>query len=448
MSGKENGLFDPKLIEELLRKLAMGDPLSEKQQKEMKDYKFWKTQPVPLFDEKSQADGPIDSVRTPDDIPDTPLKLLSSFEWVTLDVENEDDLDQIYTLLYENYVEDVDSTLRFKYSHDFFKWALKPPGWRKDWHVGVKVKGSGKLVGFISAVPMTLNLKKGATEFPCVEINFLCIHKKLRDKRLAPTLIKEITRRVNKQNIWQALYTAGVVLPAPVSVCRYTHRPINWSKLHDVGFSHLPQGESKSSMIAKYALPSETKTKGWREMKLEDVDQVHALITEYQKRFDIVQVFSKEEISHWLLDVNSCNPENKVICSYVVENSDGRITDFISYYLLPFTILNDKTHNELGIAYLFYYATDLADKDGYKKRLISLVNDALVTAKKLNVDVFNCLTSQDNNLFIDEAKFAPGDGYLNYYLFNYRTKTISGGINVESKEILKNSTSGVGVVML
>lgn len=30
-----------------------------------------------------------------------------------------------------------------------------------------------------------------------VEINFLCVHKKLRDKRLAPLLIKEITRRVN-----------------------------------------------------------------------------------------------------------------------------------------------------------------------------------------------------------------------------------------------------------
>ena len=30
-----------------------------------------------------------------------------------------------------------------------------------------------------------------------VEINFLCVHKKLRSKRLAPVLIREITRRVN-----------------------------------------------------------------------------------------------------------------------------------------------------------------------------------------------------------------------------------------------------------
>lgn len=448
MADKEKGLFDPKVIEELFRKLAMGGPLTEKQQKEMKDYKFWKTQPVPLFDEKLLSEGRIDKARSPEDIPDSPLPLLSEFEWVTMDVENEAELEQVYTLLYENYVEDVDSTLRFKYSHDFFKWALKPPGWRKDWHVGVRVKGSGKLIGFISAIPMSLHLKNGNKTFPGVEINFLCVHKKLRDKRLTPILIKEITRRVNKQNIWQALYTAGVVLPAPVSVCRYTHRPINWSKLYDIGFSHLPQGETKSSMVAKYALPGETKTKGWREMKAEDVDEVHALLTEYQKRFDIVQVFTKEEVAHWLMDVNSVNPENKVIRSYVVENGDGKITDFISYYLLPFTILNDPTYNELGIAYLFYYATDLSDKDNYKARLTSLVNDSLVTAKKLGVDVFNCLTSQDNNLFINDAKFAPGDGFLNYYLFNYRTKPINGGIDSESREISKDSTSGVGVVML
>ncbi len=36
-----------------------------------------------------------------------------------------------------------------------------------------------------------------------VEINFLCVHKKLRAKRLAPVLIKEVTRRVNKMGVWQ-----------------------------------------------------------------------------------------------------------------------------------------------------------------------------------------------------------------------------------------------------
>jgi glycylpeptide N-tetradecanoyltransferase len=54
-----------------------------------------------------------------------------------------------------------------------------------------------------------------------VEINFLCVHKGLREHRLAPILIKEITRRVNLTNVWQAVYTAGVLLPRPIAKCRY-----------------------------------------------------------------------------------------------------------------------------------------------------------------------------------------------------------------------------------
>ena len=53
------------------------------------------------------------------------------------------------------------------------------------------------------------------------EVNFLCVHKKLRSKRLAPVLIKEVTRQCNLKGVFQALYTAGVLIPTPVSSCRY-----------------------------------------------------------------------------------------------------------------------------------------------------------------------------------------------------------------------------------
>lgn len=44
---------------------------------------------------------------------------------------------------------------------------------------------------------------------------------------------------MNLQDIWQAAYTAGVVLPKPVASCRYYHRSLNPKKLIDVGFSAL-----------------------------------------------------------------------------------------------------------------------------------------------------------------------------------------------------------------
>ena len=38
--------------------------------------------------------------------------------------------------------------------------ALKPPGWLKEWHCGVRVEKSGKLVGFISAIPANIRIYK------------------------------------------------------------------------------------------------------------------------------------------------------------------------------------------------------------------------------------------------------------------------------------------------
>jgi glycylpeptide N-tetradecanoyltransferase len=82
------------------------------------------------------------------------------------------------------------------------------------------------------------------------EINFLCVHKKLRSKRLAPVrqnnkvlcnkfitiqvLIKEVTRRVHRTGIAHAVYTAGILLTQPVSECIYYHRSLNIKKLVDV----------------------------------------------------------------------------------------------------------------------------------------------------------------------------------------------------------------------
>lgn len=58
-------------------------------------------------------------------------------------------------------------------------------------------------------------------ELKMVEVNFLCVHKKLRSKRVAPVLIKEITRRVHQQGISQAVYSTSAVLPKPIATCRY-----------------------------------------------------------------------------------------------------------------------------------------------------------------------------------------------------------------------------------
>ena len=68
----------------------------------------------------------------------------------------------------------------------------------------------------------------------------------------------------------------------------------------------------------------------------------------------------------------------------------------------------------------------------------------MIMAQTHSFDVLNALTLMDNNMFLTDQKFGPGDGYLNYYLYNWSTAPIDGGMTSTSER----ESSGVGVVML
>ena len=115
-------------------------------------------------------------------------------------------------------------------------------------------------VGFITGVPASLRVNGAAIE--AAEINFLCVHKKLRAKRLTPLLIKEVTRRVNLTGVWHAAFTAGVVIPKPAATCRYYHRSLNPKKLIEVGFSSLNARSTMTRTIKLNKLPDVAQTPG------------------------------------------------------------------------------------------------------------------------------------------------------------------------------------------
>jgi hypothetical protein len=49
---------------------------------------------------------------------------------------DEEIVSEVYNLLNENYVEDDDNMFRFDYSREFLNWALTPPGFQRDLHLG------------------------------------------------------------------------------------------------------------------------------------------------------------------------------------------------------------------------------------------------------------------------------------------------------------------------
>ncbi|ALC44927.1 Nmt [Drosophila busckii] len=370
-----------------------------------KKYTFWSTQPVMKPNEQVIESECIEPNKDISEIRAEPYTLPSGFKWDTLNLNDEKSLKELYMLLNENYVEDDDSMFRFDYQPEFLKWSLQPPGWKRDWHVGVRVEKSGKLVGFISAIPSKLRAYDKVLKV--VDINFLCVHKKLRSKRVAPVLIREITRRVNLTGIFQAAYTAGVVLPTPVSTCRYWHRSLNPKKLVEVRFSHLARNMTMQRTVKLFKLPDQPKTKGYRRITPKDMDKAHKILEGYLKRFNLCPVFSKEEFRHWF------TPREGIIDCFIVVDDAGNITDMTSYYCLPSSVMHHPVHKTVRAAYSFYNVST-------QTPLLELMNDALISARNVQMDVYNALDLMENKEFFVPLKFGAGDGNLQYYLYNWR----------------------------
>jgi glycylpeptide N-tetradecanoyltransferase len=373
-------------------------------------------QPMPHGERTEHPEGPIIANKPASELRQEPYSMPAGFEWANVDIQDESQRLELYNLLANNYVEDDDALFRFDYSQEFLLWAVTPPHFNPDFLFGVRSSKTKKLVAFISGIPAKIKVHE--MEVDIVEINFLCVHKKLRAKRLAPVLIKEVTRRVNLTGVFQAVYTAGTVLPVPVASARYYHRSLNPKKLVKVGFSRpTNQRMTTARMVKIYKLPDAPSTPGLRPMEEKDVDAVHTLLNNYLDQFKLKILFSKDDIRHWLL------PRDKVINSYVVETTgkkkkETKITDFISFYHLPSSILH---HNDtLYAAYSFYnVATSVS--------LQVLMKDALILAKQTGSDVFNALDLMENKPVFEPLKFGMGDGTLQYYIYNWACPDMEPG---------------------
>lgn len=381
-------------------------------------HEFWSTQPVPQNKKELievDEDGPID-LKASEKLRHTPYELPEGLCFSDFDIDSEEHLGELYHLLCENYVEDYDSLFRFEYSKEFLKWALKAPGWKKEWHVAIRSNQENefKLMAFICAIPCKFRIRNNP--LCSVEVNFLCIEKSLRCKRLAPILIKEVTRRVNLDGIFQALYTAGIPLPEPIGTAQYYHRPLNFSKLLQCGFTYLPVGKTVEQMENYYKLPSKSAF-SIRPLREADLPRVMELLEGYLKKFPLAHQLDLEECRHWFL------PQEKVIYSYVVYEGEDEtvISDFFSFYSIPSSILNqpDIPHKTIEVAYLFYYSVSA------EIRLLPLIKTVLQEAAKLGFDVLNCLNLMDNDEHLMNAlKFGAGDGQLRFYLYNWKTKPL------------------------
>ena len=118
---------------------------------------FWDSQPVPKAYETiddSMVDKAIDVEKTVQEVKAQPYNLPGGFVWANIDFSDKAQVQEVYELLTQNYVEDDDNMFRFDYSIEFLQWAVTPPGYKKEWLFGVRGGKKNKLYGFISGIPV------------------------------------------------------------------------------------------------------------------------------------------------------------------------------------------------------------------------------------------------------------------------------------------------------
>ncbi|KAM9774248.1 glycylpeptide N-tetradecanoyltransferase 1-like [Syngnathus typhle] len=392
-------------IQRALHLFSFGQTMPKTLQQAMRrTYKFWDTQPVPKLGEIVISRGEITESEA--SAPEEPYSLPGGFSWDTLDLSGPSAIRELCTLLNENYTEEDDNTVTSDFSEEYLRWVLQPPNWLAQWHCGIRVEANKKLVGFIAAVPAHVHV--GDTEKRMAQIKFLCVHKKLRLKRMTPVLIRELARRVRRQGVCQAVYTASVVLPTPLSSSGLCHRPVNFRKLTELQYPGIPGGVPLQRALKFYRLPENTKTPGLRPMTKDDVERMHELLRTNLSKFHLRASWSLEEVSHWFL------PREGVVDTYVVEAADGALTDVVSFYQISSKVLNHQLHSSMRAAHLFYAAS------AANGNLLQLMEDTLVLVKSKGFDIIIAADVMDNQRFLEKLKFSFSGKRLHYYLYNWR----------------------------
>lgn len=363
----------------------------------MDKHRFWKTQPIIDIKTKIEENGVIEEVNLENERKE-PYNLPDGYVWSDLDLNNDKDINELKTFLDENYVGDNTSNFRFAYSKESLKWYLQCPNYFPELFISIRLQSSNKIVGTIFGIP--LDIKVYDKVIKQVEIDLLCVDMKLREKRLAPVLIKEVTRRTHFRNIFQAVYTANLDLPNKLVTSQYLHRFLNVRKLSEIGFSANKLSISSNEKLFKVIKPKIN----IRLLQKDDINICLEKLNNKLNNYNLSHIFSKELFEHYFM------PRENIIYTYVVEN-ENKITDMISYFIIDKSVFNNKKHTSYKSAYLFYYFNEVTP-------LEDLLNAAFYFAKESNNDIFNTLNMME--LESVNCKFIPGTGYLNYYLYNYK----------------------------
>ena len=390
-------------------------PTEKQKQKSKQPRKFWDKQPVIPLTEKILEDGEVD-VRenlTTNYIRDAPYKLPTGFKWDLIDTSCTAQLTELHVFLKKYYNRGVTRGYTKEYSIETLRWGLQPPGYFPDWHICIRQESNNKLLATITGIPMKIKFRE--KEIMVCNINFLCVHPKLRTKRLSPVLIKEVTRRIFLRDIWHGIATGSVPVFSPVSTLSQYCRPLNLEKIYELGYVPTHKNTSLKLFKKVYSLPPITEcTRNLVPLGKKHIQSAFHLFTEYVKQFELAPILTEKEFEHWFM------PRKGVNHTFVLENEKGEVTDLCSYHDIAFNIHGHYKYDELKSVYLHYSISKTVDAKTLSSLWMSI-------AKQQGFDLVEGFDNMKNKEIFDCMNFVKGGSSLYLYMYNWKCRPLETG---------------------
>lgn len=304
---------------------------------------------------------------------------------------------KFFFFLGKNYIEDDNSFFRLNYPQEFIKLATQTPEWAAFFNLCLKFERNRTLIGFVTSFPCKLSFQN--LFFPSSEINFLCLERKVRKKRLVSSLIKEETRRINTMGIIQAIYTTGLSFSESIVVSRYFHFPLNCLELARLGFGNNFNFNPKI-FIKKF--------QGIKPVNLNS-KHIYQYARFFYSKFKVYKFFDTKNFFYWFKYIPGV--------TYKFNSTMSRRDEAILLiYSLPNRILKQGKLKFLFPVYMFQiYCKNL--KKGFLRKILSF-------SYQMGFDLFNILEGILDKKFLSDLNFTKGTGKLQFHIFNWKYKEI------------------------
>lgn len=238
-------------------------------------------------------------------------------------------------------------------------------------------------------------INESETVFQTVFVDFLTVHAKLRNKRLAPVLIQELTRQATNDGILLAYYSTVVEPSVPVATTKFFLYPLKLEKLIDAEYwRRPPPGVKLSSLVRTF---SEIPPSSVEWTATEDAKLLAKKLTAWAKSggHQIFRLISEDDVRRW-----------QEAGFKLYESPIG----YIGYYILD---NHSLLHSTLALkeVFILYVVGDSINE--LLKGLLGLARDD--DADVIIATEQSLLSSKD----LIEAKFKPSAEATNWFLYNY-----------------------------